>query len=501
VSAWRKAALSKEYAAGTAKAAMLVQVQHRLRGWFVRYRSRPAFLEDLDGQNIRSVMIYMHGSGGLVWSNIRFCRVAAGFGCVVIAPDHMSSDEWRARELAPLHTSEDDTGYWQNMLFYKGAKEVKGESLAFSTSVEGVLKEPTRYKELYQRVFEVRAAELDFVLKRLPSCANLWGVTLMGTSEGAMTVTRFNDKPYGKLITARIINAYACEYCYFTPTREAADLGGQKEVPTLNLIGTHDEFFGPTRDGAGSTVGPDWDGSISSKVAEDTSTGWGDPPTGNAFASFVRQGVQMGLVATVVGAQHDATLKGNHAVADIFLSFLAAPHRCAELLDRSWAGIPYLQLTATRRAQVTTGSQKLLWVEVDHRHGIDPTGRYLEYKTQARIWAKHQDVEASRAKRSVVKQILGGVEAALTEAVDTARCASQASAEAAAGGHLLVARPPGVAAAKRPPQPRQRSPQARQGAPGQRPRPPAQRPTSIATGAERKVTASPPTIDEHSLGC
>ena len=39
-------------------------------------------------------------------------------------PDHMATDEGRARELAPLHTSRDDTSYWVNNLFYRGKKEV-----------------------------------------------------------------------------------------------------------------------------------------------------------------------------------------------------------------------------------------------------------------------------------------------------------------------------------------------------------------------------------------
>ena len=83
----------------------------------------------------------------------------------------------------------------------------------------------------------------------MPLSANMIGVTLMGTSEGAMTVSRFDDTRYGKLITARVINAFACEFCYFTPTRASADLGGQRDVPTLNLIGTHDQFFGPAPGG------------------------------------------------------------------------------------------------------------------------------------------------------------------------------------------------------------------------------------------------------------
>ena len=77
--------------------------------------------------------------------------MAAHFGCLVLAPDHMSTDEWRARELAPLHTAHDDTGYWQNSLFYTGKKEVHGESIAFDTSVEGVLTQPDYYKKLYQK--------------------------------------------------------------------------------------------------------------------------------------------------------------------------------------------------------------------------------------------------------------------------------------------------------------------------------------------------------------
>jgi hypothetical protein len=54
------------------------------------------------------------------------------------------------------------------------------------------------------------------------------------------------------MITGRIINAFGCENCYFTPSEEAAKLGGSKEVPTLNIIGTHvgtcDEYFGPPPD-------------------------------------------------------------------------------------------------------------------------------------------------------------------------------------------------------------------------------------------------------------
>ena len=109
-----------------------------------------------------------------------------------------------------------------------------------------------------------------------------------------MSISRFDDREYGKLITSRVLNAYGGEYTYFTPTRAAADLGGQLDVPTLNLIGTRDEFFGPPAHDSGPRA---WEGSIASQIAADATTGWGDADlTGNAYASYLRQGVRRGLV-------------------------------------------------------------------------------------------------------------------------------------------------------------------------------------------------------------
>ena len=91
----------------------------------------------------------------------------------------------------------------------------------------------------------MRRAELHFTLARLPHFAQRVGVVLMGTSEGAMTVARFDDQRYGGMIVGRVIASYAGEYCYMHSNAEDATIGGQKCVPTLNLIGTFDEFFGP----------------------------------------------------------------------------------------------------------------------------------------------------------------------------------------------------------------------------------------------------------------
>ena len=60
----------------------------------------------------------------------------------------------------------------------------------------------------------------------------------------AVTVARYADSKYGEMINGRIVSAFNVEYCYFTPTPEAGQFGGNCHVPTLNFMGTHDQYFG-----------------------------------------------------------------------------------------------------------------------------------------------------------------------------------------------------------------------------------------------------------------
>merc|ERR1712048_831423 len=114
----------------------------------------------------------------------------------------------------------------------------------------------------------------------------------MGTSEGAMVLSRFDDQRYGSLINGRVLSAYSVEYCYFTPDAEAARFGGNLNVPTLNIIGTHDEYFGVH-------------GSIAQGVA---ASGHGTLDLhGHAFQTMLRQGMPCGCVCTFEGGKHDLT--------------------------------------------------------------------------------------------------------------------------------------------------------------------------------------------------
>ena len=63
---------------------------------------------------------------------------------------------------------------------------------------------------MYEKVFQVRRAELHFLLQRLPPLAQAWGVTLFGTSEGGMTVHRFDDQRSPEEAAGKWLSAVAC---------------------------------------------------------------------------------------------------------------------------------------------------------------------------------------------------------------------------------------------------------------------------------------------------
>jgi len=409
----RKTALEKRFGDGGDGAKVLVKMQARIKGWYTRHRQKPLFLEELSGAPIKAIMCYMHGSGGLSWANPRMCCIAAMAGCVVFAPDHMSSSEYRSKTLKP-HVKTSEITYWTHNFMYGSNIEVKEgeEDLHFSTSVGGVLKDPEYYKKLYERVYQVRRAELHFLLSRLPKVATDFGVILFGTSEGAMTVHRFDDQRYG-FVKGRIVNAFGCEYCYFTPTEESALLGGSKTVPTLNMIGTTDEYFGPPPDdkvtylkgyklsketGLYGTPGSKWEGSIAYKIAQDKESGYGSPASvGHGFEAFKKQKLRKALVATIVDAQHDATLNHDNEVKDVLLSFLANPEMCTEVYDRLLATAGHFAESVALKGKHKEEGSEAVHIELSAPHKVFYQTPYSRYLIEAKRWARKQKMAKAAA--------------------------------------------------------------------------------------------------------
>merc|ERR1719217_1765996 len=251
----------------------------------------------------------------------------------------MASSKFRHRDVKPLAQMGDATDYWADDLVY--ASGSTGE-YNYSTQVEGVLKDPDHYKVLYEKVYRERSSELHYVLGHLPSFVNQTGVYIMGTSEGAMTVARFDDQRYGPLINGRIISAFSVEYCYFTPTEQAGQFGGSMEVPTFQLIGSHDQYFG-------------CHDSIAQLVAADPEHGYGSKHLkGNAFETMKHQGMDKGCVCVFEGGMHDLTVTHDNALRDIFSTFFSRPGRIHHM-DEMWAK----DVSLSQQLEVTdkTGAQ------------------------------------------------------------------------------------------------------------------------------------------------
>jgi hypothetical protein len=99
-------------------------------------------------------------------------------------------------------------------------------------------KTPTKIQN-YEQVHKVRVAEIFYNIKRLKefNFLDLKNIYLMGSSEGALAAAQYK----GKEFKGRIVAAYACENGYYSRDFK---IGARKKDPFLNIIGTHDQYFG-----------------------------------------------------------------------------------------------------------------------------------------------------------------------------------------------------------------------------------------------------------------
>merc|ERR1712217_517175 len=112
-----------------------------------------------------------------------------------------------------------------------------------------------------------------------------------------------------------------------TPTEIAGQFGGSLDVLTLQVIGSHDEYFG-VHD------------SIAQLVAADPQRGYGSKRlAGHAFQTMKQQGMQTGCVCVFDEGLHDLTITADNMLREVFSIFLRRPHRICHL-DNMWVHDP-----------------------------------------------------------------------------------------------------------------------------------------------------------------
>lgn len=273
----------------------------------------------------RGIVVFMHGSSGIARPNLRVVRMLSGLGYLVIAPDSMATSWRRFRALRQdmLRLDEEDMDYWSDNLFYTSGAV---GPLNYSSSVDAILADPDAYQKLFEAVYRERARELHQVLLALPRFARRNGVHLVGMSEGAAVCARFDERKGRVPVRSRSLLSACLEYCYFTPTPQAAQLGGSLQVPTLNVVGDSDPFFGEVD-------------SIAQKVAADPK-GYGTHNfTGNGFCALSEQQVKDVLVVVPSTNQHDLTRTHDDLLRQLLGNFLQNPIGCARL-GAEWCQSP-----------------------------------------------------------------------------------------------------------------------------------------------------------------
>eukprot|EP00873_Tetraselmis_striata_P002904 jgi/Tetstr1/423168/TSEL_013936.t1 len=345
------AARSDEDLATIARAA--IKIQSAWRG--ARLRAGQQLLDMLDdyfgGCVIKGCVLFLCGSTGIAGDSLRYVRLLAGMGYLVIAPDHMAgrSGLFRRKAAGALLRYEDDTDYWRRNLLYEDAGAA-GE-LVYSSSSRNFIDDPAHFDAVYNNVITIRQAGLALVLRKLPPFMRRHGVFLFGMSEGAVVLSSFHDDMYSDMLRGRIVCSYTCEQNYWNYNRpEDAGIAGAPTIPSLNIVGYSDEYFG-------------YQDSVSTSVAR---VGDYAPITGNAFDAFVAAGLEWGLVAHLEGGRHALTWTHDDVIRELLSDFLERPQYTCRQLPQLWGHIPALQDEITRVRRSADGKVTYIRIRPPH---------------------------------------------------------------------------------------------------------------------------------------
>eukprot|EP00951_Prasinocladus_malaysianus_P011369 scaffold83965_cov43-Prasinocladus_malaysianus.AAC.1 len=349
-------------------------------------------LEDaFQGVPTKGYVVYLCGSTGIVGDSFRYLRMMAGIVILTIIPDFMDIT-WKTMlncsSLSPTHHSAHSpfmrmgfvvlgpdmmvsaavkgstlrtrqpktcmlldtvaSDYWSKTSLYAENSACAGE-MVYSSQADAFMTNPEDFNRMYSNIITLRQAELAHILRLMPSSFRRQGVTLIGSSEGAVVLSSFQDEPFVDILNSRVILAYPCEANYWTYFRpEDAGIAGDPSIPTLNLIGCDDQYFGRTA-------------SVAAKVAE-----LSDLPAvrGHAFETMVEKGLSYGLVCHFEGAVHTLLRTHDSVVREILTDFLQRPAFACRKLPVHWERFTHLQSLIRRYRRHQQPGCSVLYVRI-----------------------------------------------------------------------------------------------------------------------------------------
>lgn len=294
--------------------------------------------------------LFLHGSGGFSWDDMRYAIMMAALGYGVLAPDSFASPELGLRynpavkglasRLRRLNSNASSLSFWCGELAYSGgcvaAVEDSGKAhmpsypLCYNSNARNIVSHTSDWREYYERVFLLRKLELDYVVDNLPKyIANAPKVFLAGDSEGAMSAGRYYHERLERLLESggRMLFAWSCQWCYYVSCPANARVGAGKakrSTPVLSMISPTDPYFGPQ------------DGSIAHFVAN-ANGGYGETgaaETGNCFNQLASHDFEHAYVVVDLDAPgHGLVDPSSNLVRAAMATFMSGGH-LGKVLDR-----------------------------------------------------------------------------------------------------------------------------------------------------------------------
>ena len=276
------------------------------------------------------LVILMHGTTGHRWESVSYGAMLAGMGYLVIAPDsHAMPPSMGLKGAGGLKPSSriptnNYCGAYDPYIDRCGTWE---KPFCYSTSAENILHDPNKYREYVERNYHIRKMELDSFVGRRLGFLQSWAaekpIFLLGRSEGASVVARYHHPSLFSLLSGLIIVSFSCEWTYFAACQENVNICEgkcDKALPILNIIGSHDQYFGNTS-------------SVAAEVASDPA-GYGSPETGNCKSALDSQGFKYSTVVVLhePDTEHELIYTHDNAV-----------HLSLPLTDASPSGQSLLQ--------------------------------------------------------------------------------------------------------------------------------------------------------------
>ena len=146
----------------------------------------------IETEDTKPGVFFLSGSSGVAGDTLRYLRMLASIGHLVMCPDDFCGWPARLRHRRPaVIQPTDPANYWTNNLLYAEDSFATGE-LVYESCAEKYTSS-NRLSVVYDATLKAKHAAMTGALLRLPDTMRRRGIVLAGNSEGAIVLGMMDD--------------------------------------------------------------------------------------------------------------------------------------------------------------------------------------------------------------------------------------------------------------------------------------------------------------------